>query len=76
MKISEAMGANGLTVCDCGKIEFYVLIKVLPNGNNHIVTLRCTNPECGKELATPYQHGGPTVSLDACQIPKMETGRP
>ena len=71
MKISEVLEANGLAVCDCGGIEFYVLMKVLQNGNNHIVTLRCVKPKCRKELATPYQHGGPTLQLGSYPTPEV-----
>lgn len=57
MKPSETLGANSQAVCDCGNLTFIPLIRVEPDGNNHLVALRCT--ECEHELVTPYSHGGP-----------------
>lgn len=62
MKVSEVMGANGQVVCDCGKVDFHVLMRVEPNGNNHIVALRCA--ACAKEMPVPFQQGGEPVGLN------------
>lgn len=48
--------ANSKAICDCGNVEFVVLIRVMPNGSNHIVALRC--PKCLHELVVPFQKGG------------------
>jgi len=71
MKVSEALGVNGQAICDCGKTEFHVLFRVTPEGNNHIVALRCV--DCKHELAVPYQHDGPTLGLQNYRV--MEEGK-
>lgn len=68
MKISKVLGANGQAACDCGKLEFHVLVRVMPDGNNHIVVLRCV--DCKHELAVPFNHGGPQRSLDDYPTPE------
>ena len=53
MRISEALGANAQAICDCGRVEFTVLLRTTPNGNNHIVALNCI--DCKRELAVPFR---------------------
>lgn len=57
MKISDVLRPNACTVCDCGHLEFIVLVRAMPNGNNHIIALRCA--KCSHELAVPFLHGTP-----------------
>ena len=50
--ISEALGVNGLTVCDCGHQEFRVGLQV-EGDENHIRVLECC--ACKKQMAVPFQ---------------------
>ena len=47
-----ALGANGLAVCDCKAVTFYVGLKSDEQGNNFILGLIC--PACFEFMRVPF----------------------
>lgn len=52
LTVAQVMGANGCIVCDCGHTKFTVLMRLMPNGNNHIVAVECE--ACEHQMVVPF----------------------
>ena len=56
--LSEALGVNGIAICDCGHRQFFVGLSVV-GAENRIKVLECA--KCGHQLAVPFQTMGTTA---------------
>lgn len=55
------LGANGFGNCECGNVEFFLMVKVdHKNALNVLVATQCT--KCGKEAPVPMDKPGEITS--------------
>lgn len=60
--LSQALGVNGVAICDCKNRTFLVGLHVA-GPENHVRVLECA--KCGHQLAVPFQTAIPAPQQDA-----------
>ena len=50
-RLSTTMGVNANAACPCGHERFYLMVRMMANGENQLMTVQCA--QCRKESLVP-----------------------